>query len=120
MSGVPVLRPSGEVDIAAVARLRPTWLALADTALPRVVVVDLSDVTFMDVAGVGLLVALRNRQQQHGGRVHLRHVPARVAKLLELTGLAALFPVERTPRPRTPSQVIDLRVLDGDHQLRDV
>ena len=106
MSGVPVLRPSGEVDIAAVTRLRPTWLALVDAALPELVVVDLAEVAFMDVAGVGLLVALRNGQQRHGGRVHLRHVPARVAKLLELTGLSALFPVEHTPRPRTPSPAV--------------
>ena len=119
MSGVPVLRPSGEVDIAAVARLRPSWVALAEAARPEVVVVDLSEVTFMDVSGVGLLVALRNRQLPHGGRVHLRHVPAGVGRLLELTRLAALFPVEHAPRPRTPPGVIDLRVMDGEHQLRD-
>ncbi|HYY10667.1 MAG TPA: STAS domain-containing protein [Kineosporiaceae bacterium] len=110
MSRVPVLRPGGEIDIAAVARLRSSWLALSDVARPDLVVVDLTDVTFLDVAGVGLLVALRNQQQQHGGRLHLRAVPAGVAKVLRLTGVAPLFPVEPAPRPRTPSEVVDLRV----------
>jgi anti-anti-sigma factor len=120
MGGVPVLRPSGEVDIAAVTRLRPAWLALADATSPELVVVDLAEVTFMDVAGLGLLVGLRNRQQQHGGRVHLRHVPHRVTTLLELTGLAHLFPVERTPRQRAPEPVIDLRLLEDEPQVRDL
>lgn len=120
MSGVPVLRPSGEVDIAAVARLRPTWLALVDATTPELVVVDLAAVTFMDVAGLGLLVGLRNRQQQHGGRVHLRNVPDRVTKLLALTALSGLFPVERTLRQRTGARTIDLRLLEGEHQIRDL
>src|SRR5690348_587553 len=118
MSGVPVLRPRGEIDIAAVTRLRSTWLALADARRP-VVVVDLSDVTFMDVAGVGLLAALVNRQRVHGGQVHLRSVPAQVGRVLELTGLTAAIPVEPPQRERPAAGVIDLRRLEGQRQLRD-
>jgi anti-sigma B factor antagonist len=118
MYGVPVLRPRGEVDIAAVTRLRATWLALADTGRP-VIVVDLCEVTFIDVAGVGLLVALRNRQLAHGGAVHLRGVPAHVTRVLQLTGLAGVLPVEPAPPPRSAADVIDLRLLQGQKQLRD-
>jgi anti-anti-sigma factor len=112
MVAVPVLRPTGEVDIAAVAVLRPSWLALCDVAQPDLVVVDLTDVTFLDGAGVGLLVALHNRQREHGGRVHLRSVSRRVAKVLRLTGVAVLFPVEPAPRPRSADDVVDLRAHD--------
>jgi anti-sigma B factor antagonist len=118
MNGVPVLRPCGEVDIATATRLRPDWLALADTGQP-VVVVDLREVTFMDVAGVSLLVALRNRQLAHGGRVHLRRVPAQVSLVLQLTGLAGILPVEPAPQPRPAADVIDLRLLESQQQLRD-
>ncbi len=119
MDAVAVLQPSGEVDIAAVARLRPGWIELAEVTRPQLVIVDLAKVTFVDVAGLGLLVALRNQQRRHGGQVHLRSVPAPVARLLELTGLSAVFPVEPAPRQRTAGVVIDLRVLDEEHQLRD-
>jgi anti-anti-sigma factor len=108
----------GEIDIAAVTRLRPTMLALADAGRP-LVVVDLSDVTFMDVAGVGLLASLWNRQHAHGGSVHLRQVPAQVTRVLQLTGLAGLLPVEPAPAPRPSSDVIDLRHLESQRQLRD-
>jgi anti-sigma B factor antagonist len=118
MSDVPVLRLRGEVDIAAVTRLRPSWLALADAGRP-LLVVDLSEVTFIDVAGIGLLVALRNRQHAHGGRVHLRRVPAQVTRVLRLTGLAGFLPVEPAPAPRSAADVIDLRLLEGQKQLRD-
>ncbi len=84
-----------------------------------IVVVDLSAVTFMDVAGVGLLAALVNRQHVHGGKVQLRSVPAQVGRVLELTGLAAAIPVE-PPQPERPAAgVIDLRRLEGQRQLRD-
>jgi len=118
MSGEPVLRPRGDVDIAAVTRLRATWLALADARHP-LVVVDLSAVTFLDVAGVGLLAALVNRQRVHGGHVHLRHVPAQAGRVLELTGLAGLLPVELAPQQRSAAGVIDLRLLEDQPQLRD-
>jgi anti-anti-sigma factor len=118
MDAVPVLRPRGEIDIAAVTRLRPTWLALADAGRP-VVVVDLREVTFMDVAGVGLLAALWNRQHAHGGRVHLRQVPAQVTRVLQLTGLAEVLPVEPAPSPRLAADVIDLRSMESQRQLRD-
>jgi hypothetical protein len=45
--------------------------------------------------------------------VHLRSVPRRVAKVLRLTGVAALFPVEPAPRPRSADDVddvVDLRL----------
>jgi anti-anti-sigma factor len=118
MNAVPVLRLCGEVDIAAATRLRPSWLALADSGQP-VVVVDLCDVTFMDVAGVSLLVALRNRQLGHGGRVQLRRVPAQVTRVLRLTGLTGILPVEPAPRPRSAADVIDLRLLEDQTQLSD-
>ena len=119
MNGVLVLRPCGEVDIAVATRLRPEWLALADAGRP-VIVVDLCEVTFMDVAGVSLLVALRNRQLAHGGRVHLRRVPAQVTRVLQLTGLTGVLPVEpAAPQPRSAADVIDLRLLEGQKQLRD-
>ena len=127
MNGVPVLRPRGEIDIAAVTRLRPAWLALA-AARHSVVVVDLSEVTFMDVVGVGLLAALLNRQHAHGGQVYLRQVPAQVTRLLGLTGLAAVLPVEPVERVDRSqpvaagcpaADVIDLRRLENQTQLRD-
>lgn len=119
MNSVPVLRPRGEIDIAAVAGLRTPWLALADEGHAELIVVDLCEVTFMDVAGAGLLVALRNRQRVHGGKVHLRRVPRQVARLLQLTGLSGSFPVEPAPAPRAASEVIDLRSFEGEKQLRD-
>ena len=117
MSGLPVLRPKGEIDIAAVIRLRPAWVALGESSCP-VVVVDLAEVTFMDVAGVGLLVALRNRQREHNGAVQLRSVSRQVSRLLELTGLAELFPVESHRQP-APADIVDLRELGTRHEVRD-
>jgi anti-sigma B factor antagonist len=76
-------------------RLRAGWYALADQAGPSgrdVIVVDLRNVTFIDAAGLGLLVGVLNRQRLHGGTVRLREIPPAVLRLLQLTGLLEVFP----------------------------
>lgn len=56
-------------------------------------VLDLSEVTFMDSSGLGVIVAalkaLRGR-----GELRLCHVQPRVLELFRLTGLGRVFPVE--------------------------
>ena len=53
-----------------------------------VVVVDLTQVTFMDCSALGLLMSARARL---GSRLWLRGVPPSVAWLLQLTGLQDMF-----------------------------
>ena len=50
------------------------------------VVLDLSGVTFIDVAGVGILVHVHEEAARRGGRLTLAAVPAPVAKVMRLTG----------------------------------
>jgi anti-anti-sigma factor len=56
-------------------------------------VLDLSGVTFIDVAGVGILVRVHEEAARRGGRLPLVSVPAPVAKLMHLTGLDHQFEV---------------------------
>jgi anti-anti-sigma factor len=51
------------------------------------VVLDLSGVTFIDAAGVGILVQVHEEAARRGGRLTLGSVPASIAKVIRLTGL---------------------------------
>ena len=57
------------------------------------VVLDLGEVTFLDSAGVGLLVRLLHRTHRAFGDLKLCRVPARVAEVLRITKLAGIFDV---------------------------
>src|SRR4051794_15844929 len=87
--GTPVLRIRGDLDIAveddavaAVAR------ALAADPPPPVLVLDLSEVGFMDSSGLRALLRMHNH---HGRQIRLGPVSAVVERLLQLTGTAELF-----------------------------
>ena len=101
MSEEVVLRPSGELDLAAVGPLRLGWYTLAVEVAPPVVVIDLAGVTFADAAFVGLVVGMRRRQAEHGGVVRLRHPAPIVLRLLRLTGICDL--VEKASVPARPA-----------------
>jgi anti-sigma B factor antagonist len=55
------------------------------------VVLDLSGVTFIDVAGVGILVRVHEEAARRGWRLTRASVPALVARVMRLTGLDHQF-----------------------------
>jgi anti-sigma B factor antagonist len=81
------LRPQGEIDVATVEAQRGQWLATVDERRPRRLVIDMSDVTFLDSTGLGAIVALQRRQRAHGGVVAIANAAPAVERLLQLTGM---------------------------------
>ena len=83
-----VLHVAGELDTYEADRLRDhlRWLG---TASSGAVVVDLSGVSFMSCTALGVLAEARNRL---GLRLFVGSRSRVVTRLLELTGLSALFP----------------------------
>lgn len=56
--------------------------------------VDLERTTFLDSAGIALLVRIKNLADVDGARVVLRRPSERVRRVLELAGMADYLPVE--------------------------
>src|SRR5690349_3159914 len=82
-----VLTPTGDLDGEAAVALRAEWQGLMHAAGDRLLVVDLRQVTFIDAAGLGFLVAVHNQRRRHGSRLLLRNAAPRVLRLLRLTGM---------------------------------
>ncbi|MFD6916003.1 STAS domain-containing protein [Streptomyces virginiae] len=57
----------------------------------RTLVLDLAAVTFMDSAGLNTLLILRNRVEAEQGTLELRGLPDQALRLLDITGVRALF-----------------------------
>jgi anti-sigma B factor antagonist len=92
-NGVTVVRPSGErLDIEVAPDFRAMLLSLIEQGHRRLVV-DLTEVSFIDSSGLGALVsALKTlKRSDNGGDVRLARVQAPVVSLLEIIRLNRVF-----------------------------
>jgi anti-sigma B factor antagonist len=84
-----VLVLSGDLDVVAAPQLRQ---ALAEAVLPGSrVVVDATDVEFVDSVGMGVLAAAHRRALAGGGTLVVRAPQERVLRVLRIVGLAGLL-----------------------------
>ena len=81
------LTVAGDLDMAAAFELETRLDALLCAGDVNAVVMDLARVGFIDSAGVGALVAIRERAQQLGIDLTITRVSDRVRRILYLTGL---------------------------------
>jgi anti-sigma B factor antagonist len=88
-----VLALDGEIDLVAAPSVRESLAAIVDDNTDRTVIIDLSDVTFMDSSGIGaLLSAYRRLKLQQRPMVFAEPQPI-VARVLGITNVERLIPV---------------------------
>jgi anti-sigma B factor antagonist len=81
----------GEIDIATTPAIRRFLMATISGGDVHVAV-DMSGVTFIGAAGIGVLVAAANRAREAGGGLSLLAAPPRVRWLLDIFHLEAILP----------------------------
>jgi anti-anti-sigma factor len=91
--GVAV-RLRGDLDANAVLRLEPALDRVGGAAPPEQVVFDLRGLTFVDSAGLGLLVAADQRLRAASVRTRFLRPPDRVMRVFTLTALDEALPFE--------------------------
>ena len=91
--GVVVLEVAGEVDVYTAPTFRQHLREVTTGGKPRVVV-DLSEVTFLDSTGLGVLVGAMGRVREADGAMRLVVASEHILKVLRITGLDALIPVD--------------------------
>jgi anti-sigma B factor antagonist len=86
----PVVAVSGEIDIASGPQLRDQLLGVIRRHGARLAL-DLSGVTFIDCAGVNVLLAASRRAMLEGGSLRVLRASHRVRQVLALTRLDAVL-----------------------------
>jgi anti-sigma B factor antagonist len=94
-AGVYVIAPAGRLD-AETARLLDDEVSLLNEVWPSLVVVDLSDARIADSAALSALVLAQKRLRYRGATLALVCLERRALELLERTGLAHVFLIERS------------------------
>jgi len=85
-----VCRPVGELDAATVAQFREELAPYSGHAR---LVIDLSEVPFMDSAGLGGLIGSIRRAREHDGEVAVVCGRVGISRLLHTTGLDRIVAV---------------------------
>ena len=83
----------GELDHhGARNALRELEMAV-DAALPKVLVLDMSGITFMDSSGIALILRAQQRMQLLDGSILVCNVPAQARRVLDAAGIGRLVTI---------------------------
>ena len=100
---VTIARLVGDLDIGTTRALRQDLLSMLGSAA-RLLVIDLSGMSFCDVAGLAMLIGVQRRASGRGITVRLAAPRPQMAKLLRASGLDQSFTICATVDDAVPAQ----------------
>ncbi len=89
--GSVVVSLDGEIDVAAAPTVRERLEAAAERA--GVLVIDLSEVSFIDSTALGVLIGIHKQCADSATPMRLVVSEPRILKVFEITGLTDLFTI---------------------------
>ena len=87
---------SGELDIASAAEVEARLLQLQSGDAPERLVIDLSEVQFLDSTGLSLLINADRRARGEGRRLTVISGTGAPRRILEISGLHGLIDIVET------------------------
>jgi anti-sigma B factor antagonist len=84
---------SGEIDVYTAPKLKETLFPLTEKSQP--LTIDLTDVTYMDSTGLGVMVGAYKSVKIHEGDFRLTGLSDRLYRLFTITGLAEIIDINR-------------------------
>ncbi|HTX81591.1 MAG TPA: STAS domain-containing protein, partial [Streptosporangiaceae bacterium] len=91
-----VVSVAGEIDLYTAPRLQ-SELTAALSRNPARLIVDMSAVEFCDSTGINVLLAAHRQARERGGELQLAGPGSATRKVLQVTGLEAVFTVLDNP-----------------------
>ena len=89
--GPVVVAVAGDFDMNGAEEFHACIDELIDSSNGAVLIVDLSDVTFIDSCGISALLKARRLVTREHRELRFEHLSAPASRLIELTGLAEVF-----------------------------
>jgi len=96
--GVLVVKISGELDHHGAVALRGDIDKMIYANQPVRLVLDLSQVEFMDSSGIGLIMGRYSVMSGLGGETVLLNPNSTISKILSLAGMERIIRIEKTRR----------------------
>ena len=84
------VRLDGEIDHHSSIPMRAEIDAAIYAHLPHTVILDFSEVSFMDSSGIGLIMGRYRAVGLIGGELKVTNVPENLSRIIELSGVTSL------------------------------
>ena len=91
-NGLMICRVEGEIDISSSPDIKKIFDKLIAQKIPRIVV-DLSNVSYVDSSGLATLVGILKNMRSYGGKMKLAGMSSKIKSLFEITKLDKLFDI---------------------------
>ena len=88
-----VLKITEEIDDCSVQKIRRKADYEIERYMPKRVVFDFDSVTFMDSAGIGLIIGRYKFTNMLGGKLEVANLTGSVKKIFEMSGILRLIPI---------------------------
>ena len=83
-----------EIDEYVVQNMRRRIDNEIERYMPKEVIFDFNKVSFMDSAGIGLLIGRYKNARAIGAKVELKNVNKSIYKILKMSGITRLIPIK--------------------------
>lgn len=93
---IPVIVPKGPIDLAVAKKFKRTIAKNINNGQTQLVIVDLTNVPYMDCEGIGVLLGALKRIKENQGRIILIGLSSIINKMLRLVKLIHLFDIYST------------------------
>ena len=88
-----VFKITDEIDDCSVQKIRRRADYEIERYMPKKVIFDFDSVTFMDSAGIGLIIGRYKFTNMLGGKLEVANLTQSVKKIFEMSGILKLIPV---------------------------
>lgn len=90
-----VFKIKEEIDDCSVQKIRRRADYEIERYMPRKVIFDFDSVTFMDSAGIGLIIGRYKFTNMLGGKLEVANLTQSVKKIFEMSGILKLIPITK-------------------------
>ena len=95
-----------DIDECVAQKIRRKLDNEIERHMPKEVIFDFNNVSFMDSAGIGLIIGRYKLANMLGGKVQVANMTTPVRKIFEMSGIAKIIPeVKNVKRDQVPNYV---------------
>ena len=85
----------GELDHHTAKEMREEIDSALDLNMPTLLIIDFSEITFMDSSGIGLVMGRYRKISKTGAELHITGTSPQIYKVMKLAGIERLARLEK-------------------------
>ena len=87
-----IFKINEDIDECCVQKIRRRLDNEIERYMPKEIIFDFSNVSFMDSAGIGLLIGRYKLAEMLGGQVKISNINVTIRKIFEMSGILKIMP----------------------------